>query len=74
MADAAWTALGATVFGVLGALAIGRLAASLLVDTAPHDPVSIGGSAMVTLVAGVVASLLPTRHAVASNPIDVLDN
>jgi putative ABC transport system permease protein len=72
MADAAWTALGATFVGVLGALVIGRLAASLLVDTAPHDPVSIGGSAMVTLIAGVVASFLPTRRAVSANPVDVL--
>jgi ABC-type antimicrobial peptide transport system permease subunit len=57
---------------VLGALALGRFVAGLLVETPPHDPVSIAGAAILTLVAGLAGCLLPANRAAASNPTDLL--
>jgi predicted permease len=72
LSEAARTSATATLVGVLGALALGRLVAGLLVETTPHDPVSIGGAAALTLAASLVGCLLPARRAAASDPTQAL--
>jgi len=51
---------------------LGRLAAGLLVDTAPHDPVSLGGAAVLTVIAGMTACLLPAQRAAVTDPAAAL--
>ncbi len=72
LAETVWTASAAVLVGVLGALALGRLVAGLLVGTPAHDPVSIGGAAVLTLVAGIVGSLWPATRAARSNVTEAL--
>src|SRR2546425_5533895 len=60
------------VVGLLGALMLGRLAASVLVDTAPHDAVSLGGAAVLTVIAGMTACLLPAHRAAVTDPATAL--
>lgn len=67
-----WTAAAAAPVGVLAALALGTFIDGLLVHTAAHDPVSIGGAAILTLCSGVAGCLLPARVAAKSNPAETL--
>jgi putative ABC transport system permease protein len=60
------------LFGVLGALALGRLLGSMLYDVTPADPavfVAVGAS---LLVGGVAACLLPAWRASRSDPMAAL--
>jgi ABC-type antimicrobial peptide transport system permease subunit len=68
LAEALLTCAPATVVGLIGALMLGRLAAGLLVDTAPHDAVSLGGAAVLTVIAGMTACLLPAHRAAVTDP------
>jgi predicted permease len=70
--DALWTISGGLVLGVLGALAVGRVLAGLLVDTSAHDPVSLAGAAAVTLCAGGIGCLLAAQGAARTSPADAL--
>jgi ABC-type antimicrobial peptide transport system permease subunit len=63
---------GGSCVGLLIALALGRLIAALLVDTLPHDPISLGGAAAVTLVTGLAGCLLPASRAARREPADTL--
>ena len=72
LTDALWTSSAATVVGVLGALAVGRLLERLLVGTSPHDPVSVAGAAAVTLCAGGIGCLLAAQAAVRISPGEAL--
>src|SRR6185503_17765433 len=52
--------------GLIGAgvaLAGGRLLRPLLYDTSPHDPVVLGGVALLLLIVATLACLLPARRA-----------
>jgi hypothetical protein len=72
LADAVWTSSAATVVGVLGALAVGRLLEGLLVGTSAHDPLSLAGAAGVTLCAGGIGSLLAAQAVVRISPAEAL--
>ena len=72
LTDALWTSSAATVVGVLGALAVGRLLEGLLVGTSAHDPVSVAGAAAVTLCAGGIGCLLAAQAAVRISPAEAL--
>ena len=69
---AVWITGAATAVGLVGAFAFGRAVAGLLVATAPHDPLSLGGAALVTLCAGAVGCVLPARRAGAVAPMAAL--
>jgi len=56
------------VVGLIGALILGQFAAGLLVDTVPHDAVSLGGAAVLTVIAGMTACLLPAHRAAVTHP------
>jgi putative ABC transport system permease protein len=58
--------------GLLGALALGRGVAHLLVGVVPHDPLALGAATCLAAAAGVLASWLPARRAAAADPIEAL--
>lgn len=69
---ALWTTGAATLVGILGALAVGRILAGAVVGASPYDPLSLAGAAGVTVCAGVLACLAAARGAARANPADAL--
>jgi putative ABC transport system permease protein len=66
-------ALWGATFGVLGALAVTRVLASLLLyGVSPTDPVVIGGVAALLAVVALLASWLPAHRASAVDPMVTL--
>jgi putative ABC transport system permease protein len=60
------------VLGLLGAFALGRAVAHMLVGVRPHDPLALGVAACLEVSLAVVASWLPARHAAEVDPIEAL--
>ena len=65
------SAAGAAL-GLLGALALTRLLAPLLYDTAPTDPASFAAAAVFLLAAAVAGAWLPARRAARTDPMTAL--
>jgi ABC-type antimicrobial peptide transport system permease subunit len=55
--------------GVFGVAAVSRLAGSILFGVAPQDPLTLGGTATVLLVAVLAASWFPARRAANIDPV-----
>jgi hypothetical protein len=72
LAEALWTAGGATVVGIAGALAVGRALQGFLVDTSPYDATSLLAAALITAGAGVAGCLLASHGAARANPVEAL--
>jgi predicted permease len=70
--DALWTTSAATIVGVLGALAVGRVLEGFLVGTSAHDPLSLAGAAAVTVCAGGIGCLLAAQGAARTGPAEAL--
>jgi ABC-type antimicrobial peptide transport system permease subunit len=60
------------VVGLAAALALGRLIASQLYQTSAHNPILLGGTAVVLAFAAVLACLLPARRATLLDPVVAL--
>jgi macrolide transport system ATP-binding/permease protein len=60
------------LIGLLGAVAISRLLAAVLIDLSPFDPIAFGGVALFLFVIALSASYLPTRRATKLNPVEAL--
>ena len=60
------------LFGIGGALAGGRVLSSYLYQTAPRDPLIFAAVAIVFIVAGVLACLIPARRATTVDPLIAL--
>jgi predicted permease len=60
------------VFGLLGALAISRLLAVVLIDLSPFDPVAFGGVAVFLSIVALAACYLPARWATKVDPLTAL--
>jgi putative ABC transport system permease protein len=58
--------------GLAGALALSRLISSLLYGIAPHDPLTLGATAIVLLAVAAVASWLPATRAARIDPLEAL--
>jgi predicted permease len=58
--------------GVLSALALTRLIASLLYEVTPTDPVTLGGTAFLLLVIALLAAWIPARRAARVDPMVAL--
>jgi putative ABC transport system permease protein len=62
------TAIG-IVFGLLGAVAISRLLAVVLIDLSPFDPLAFGGVAVFLSIVSLSACYLPARRATKVDPM-----
>jgi putative ABC transport system permease protein len=58
--------------GLLGALALGRSVAHLLVGVVPHDPLALSAAAALCAAAAALASWMPARRAADADPIEAL--
>jgi predicted permease len=65
------TAIG-IVFGLLGAMAISRLLAVVLIDLSPFDPLAFGGVAVFLSIVALLACYLPARWATKVDPVVAL--
>jgi ABC-type antimicrobial peptide transport system permease subunit len=65
-------ALQAAAVGVLGALALTRVLASLLYGVAPHDPTTLLACAGLLTLAAAIASWAPARRASRVDPLVAL--
>ncbi len=70
--EAAWMTLLGVVAGVTGALALGRLIASLLYGLKPWDPATFAVAATVLGLVALAASWIPARRAAGVDPIKAL--
>ena len=65
--------IGAGVIaGAAGALALSRLISALLFGIAPTDPVSFAAAALLLVAVALVASYLPVRRVVRTDPASAL--
>jgi len=64
-------AIGSTAGLILGVLAT-RVLSLIVYQATPKDPVILGGVILVMLIVGVLASLIPARHALAVDPMILL--
>lgn len=60
------------IAGLAGALATSRVLSSLLFQVSPSDPVALGGSCLVLLLVGGLASYVPARRATRVDPVQAL--
>jgi predicted permease len=60
------------VIGVVGALATGQAAASLLFGISARDPLQLGSAAIALAAAAAIGSMVPARHASRLDPTDAL--
>jgi ABC-type antimicrobial peptide transport system permease subunit len=67
----ALSALGIAA-GVVGALALTRIMAGVLVGVAPTDPTTYAAVASLFVLMAAAASLVPARRALAVDPMQVL--
>jgi predicted permease len=58
------------VLGVAGAAGLTRLLQGLLYGTEPLDPLTFGGTSLVLLTVGFMASYIPARRAAAVDPVE----
>jgi ABC-type antimicrobial peptide transport system permease subunit len=65
------TAAGVAL-GVLGALALGRSVAPVLIGVPPDDPWALVAVAALAGAAGLVTAWLPARRAARTDPLDAL--
>ncbi|HKC84759.1 MAG TPA: ABC transporter permease, partial [Blastocatellia bacterium] len=65
------TAIG-IAFGLLGAAAISRFLAVVLVDLSPFDPLAFGGVAVFLAIVALLAGYLPARWATKVDPVVAL--
>lgn len=63
---------GGTILGIIGALALGRLLASLLYNTSTHDIATFAAVSLVFLLVASVACMLPARRVTSIDPSQAL--
>jgi ABC-type antimicrobial peptide transport system permease subunit len=69
---AAVLVIGGLAVGTIAALALTRFLRGLLFGVEPGDPLMLAGNVLVLLVVAFAACLLPTRRALAVDPIRAL--
>jgi predicted permease len=72
LGEASWMAAIGVLTGVGGALALGRLIASMLYGLKAWDPATFAGSAMPLIVVALAASWIPARRAAGVDPMRAL--
>jgi putative ABC transport system permease protein len=61
-----------TVAGLVGALAVSRVLASLLFGVGSRDPVTFVAVTLLLIVVALLATLVPARRAASVNPVEAL--
>ena len=72
MREAAWMTLSGVAIGVAGALALGRVVASLLYGLKAWDPMTFAAAALLLILVALGASWIPARRAAGVDPIQAL--
>jgi predicted permease len=72
LGEASWMTAAGIVAGVGGALALGRLIASMLYGLKPWDPVTFGGAVLLLALVAVGATWIPARRAARVDPMRAL--
>jgi ABC-type antimicrobial peptide transport system permease subunit len=70
--EAAWMTVSGVAIGVAGALALGRVVASLLYGLKAWDPMTFAVSALLLILVALGASWIPARRAAGVDPIQAL--
>ena len=68
---AALVAIGSAI-GIVAAILMTRLLATMLYDVRPTDPMAMGGAVVLLLLVGMLAAFLPARRASLTDPAVVL--
>ena len=58
--------------GILGAVAVGQMLRSILVQVGPADPLTLAGTVLLLTVVSVLAGLVPARRAARLDPMAAL--
>jgi predicted permease len=74
LGEATWVVALGIVAGACGALALGRLIASLLYGLTPYDPSTLAGAALLLIFVALAASWIPARRAARIDPMQALRN
>jgi predicted permease len=72
VAEGARIAVLGAIVGGIGAIATGRLMASLLFEVSPRDPVVLAGVSVGLVAVALIASLIPARRAMRIDASEVL--
>jgi predicted permease len=72
LGEASWMAIAGVAAGVAGAVALGRLIASMLYGLKSYDPLTFTASAVLLLCVGLAASWIPARRAARVDPMRAL--
>jgi ABC-type antimicrobial peptide transport system permease subunit len=72
MREASWLAVIGVIAGLGGALALGRLIASMLFGLKAYDPATLASAAALLIAVALAASWIPARRAARINPIQAL--
>jgi putative ABC transport system permease protein len=70
--EAALLVLVGLVIGLVGSLALGQAAASLLFGISPRDPLHLGAAAIAFAAAAAIGSMIPAWHASRLDPMNAL--
>jgi putative ABC transport system permease protein len=70
--DGVRLAIAGTVAGLLGALALSRVMASLLFEVSPYDPAAFAGVLALVSAVSLCAALLPALRASRVDPVEAL--
>ena len=63
---------GGLIVGVVAALALTRMIGTMLFETRPADPLTLGGASLLLLGVAALAVLVPARRATRINPVEAL--
>ena len=58
--------------GLLGAFALGRAVAHILINVPPHDGVALAAAGLLAAITGLAASWLPARRASDADPLEAM--
>jgi len=72
LGESAWIAVIGVAAGIIGALALVRLIASMLYGLKAYDPLTFAASATLLLLVGLAASWIPARRAASLDPMRAL--